>query len=66
MNEHPQALADFSKAIELQPKLASAYRNRGATYLFLGDEAKARADFSAALAIEPNNTERIPEGYGKR
>jgi Tfp pilus assembly protein PilF len=39
-NEFDQAIADFTEAIRLDPKLALAYHNRGAAYSNKGDNDK--------------------------
>jgi len=46
------ALADYSKAIEVDVKMAEAYGNRAMLYMKLGDEAKAREDATAARRID--------------
>ena len=51
-NDLQKALADYSKAIELDVKLAEAYGNRAMLYMKLGDEAKAREDATAAKRID--------------
>ena len=42
--EYGKAFADYTKAIELNPKLAGAYLNRGAAYYFKGEYEKAWED----------------------
>ena len=46
------ALADYTKAVETDAKLAEAYGNRALLYVKLGDEAKAREDATAAKRID--------------
>lgn len=46
------ALADFTAAIELNPRHETAYVNRGDVFQFKGQYEKAIADYDAALAIE--------------
>jgi len=46
----PNALADLSKAIELQPSLTQAYIKRASMQLELGDKDKAADDFEQAMA----------------
>ncbi|KHK00938.1 tetratricopeptide repeat protein [Desulfovibrio sp. TomC] len=46
------ALADYTKAIETDAKLAEALGNRAMLYMKLGDEAKAREDATAARRID--------------
>lgn len=51
-NEAELALADYSKAIELDAKMAEAYGNRAMLYMKLGDVDKAKADATAAKRID--------------
>jgi tetratricopeptide (TPR) repeat protein len=39
-NDNDRALADFNKAIELDPKFAFAYNNRGIAYRAKGDNER--------------------------
>lgn len=48
-----EALACFSKAIQLYPSDAQAHNNRGLTKLKFGDRDGAAADFHRALELEP-------------
>jgi len=48
-----KAIADESKAIEIDPKNATAYYNRGVAYDTLGQWDKAIADYSRAIEIDP-------------
>ncbi|MEN2370608.1 tetratricopeptide repeat protein, partial [Leuconostoc lactis] len=48
------AIADYSKAIELQPDYASAYYNRGTSFFALKDYEKAIADYSKAIELQPD------------
>ncbi len=50
-----RALADFSAAIELDPKLAAAYYWRGELKKFRGAPDKAIEDYAAAMRIDPKN-----------
>lgn len=50
---YDRAIEDYSKALRLSPKLASAMMNRGWAYLFKEDYETAAADFDAALKIDP-------------
>ena len=57
---HAEALADYSKAIELDPKLVEAYFSRSSVYAGnpsseKRDYAKAVADLSKILDIEPKD-----------
>ena len=53
--EVDRAIADFDKAIALDPKLAFAYFNRGVAYEKKGDKEQAIADFRKALEIDPSH-----------
>jgi len=47
------ALADFGKAVELDPKFAKAYGNRGVAYAMQGQLDRALADLNKALELNP-------------
>lgn len=49
---YDQAIADYTAALKIDPKLASAMTNRGWAYLMKEDYETARADFDAALKID--------------
>lgn len=51
-----QAIADYSKAIQLNPKFAAAYHNRGRAYRAKGDLDQAIADFTEAIRLNPKDT----------
>src|SRR5512147_2944807 len=51
-----QAIADFSKAIETDPKLYIAYNNRGTIYLQRDLTEQALADFTKTLSLKPDFT----------
>ncbi len=51
-NETEAAIADYSKAVEIDPKLAEAYGNRSMAYMKLGDVPKAKEDAKAAKRID--------------
>ena len=50
-----EAIADYTRAIELDPNLAAAYYNRGVARAATGDPAGVGADFHRAreLGYEP-------------
>ena len=56
-----QAISDFSKAIEINPKYAEAYYNRGYIYYKQDEFTQANSDLTKAIAINPN----LVEDYGK-
>ncbi len=47
--EYDKAIADFTKALELEPNTIFAYRNRGLAYLYKYDHGKAIEDFTKIL-----------------
>jgi tetratricopeptide (TPR) repeat protein len=57
--EYDQAIADFTKAIEIDVGFAEALNNRGVAYRHMNIYDKALADFTGALRIDPNYTEAL-------
>lgn len=56
LGQQDQAIADYSKSTELDPKNAEAWANRGIIYYNTKqDYNTAKADFSAAIQINPKN-----------
>ncbi len=53
--EFVKAIADFTRAIELNPADTSAYCNRGLCYAEHGDFAQAIADFTQAIELNPSD-----------
>jgi len=51
------ALADFTRALELDPASAVAHASAGLALLCRGDEAAALAAFRRSLALDPNQPE---------
>jgi Flp pilus assembly protein TadD len=49
------AVADYNTALARDPKHAQAFADRGVCYAVLGRPDDARADATAALALEPDN-----------
>lgn len=54
MGRTPEAIADYSKAIELDPKYAEAYINRGAAYGQSHQSELALADFNKGVELKPD------------
>jgi Tetratricopeptide repeat. len=57
--EYPQAMADYSKAIEIFDKSSEALGNRSLLYYKLGDMDKSKADAMAAKRID--RKVKVPE-----
>ena len=51
------ALVDLSKAIRLDPRLSTAYAQRGFTYACRGDYDRAIADYDEAIRLNPQYIE---------
>jgi tetratricopeptide (TPR) repeat protein len=60
--DYSGAIADFSKALEMNPISPWLYRNRGVTRLRQGDFADAFDDATKAIAIDP----KYAEAYSTR
>ena len=52
--QYSEAIADYDKAIELDPRSASAYYNRGVTKYNLKEYSEAIADYDKAIELDPN------------
>jgi tetratricopeptide (TPR) repeat protein len=55
-------MTDFNKALEINPRFAMAYNNRGLAYMEKGQYDNAIADFNKALQINP----MLALAYGNR
>ncbi|KIO09897.1 hypothetical protein M404DRAFT_112661, partial [Pisolithus tinctorius Marx 270] len=55
LEEYGFALADASKAVDIDPKYAKAYYRRATCYLQLAKPQMAVLDFKKVLALEPRN-----------
>lgn len=53
--ENDRAFADYTKAIEINPNLATPYAQRAFVYSIKGNKEQAIADARKALEIEPSN-----------
>lgn len=53
--EYDLAIAEFNKALELNPNSAAAYINRGSVYKLKGEYDLAMADFTKTLELNPNS-----------
>ena len=48
-------LKDYDKAIEIEPKFAVAFANRGDVYAKKGERDRAILEYRQALVLEPGN-----------
>ena len=55
IQDYKNAIADYTKTIEMKPQYAGAYVNRGNAHRELKDAKKAMADYSAAITLDPKN-----------
>jgi tetratricopeptide (TPR) repeat protein len=53
LKQYDAALADYNRAIQLDPNEALAFNNRGMTYAALQRHEEALADYSRAIKLEP-------------
>ncbi|MBI3723858.1 tetratricopeptide repeat protein [bacterium] len=54
-NELAGAIADYDKAIEIEPRNSRWWRNRASTKLTLGDSDGALSDYDRAIELDPGN-----------
>jgi tetratricopeptide (TPR) repeat protein len=54
-SDYDLAIAEFDRAIRLDPSIAAAHFGRGRGYLRKGDNSRAIADYSQALRLNPND-----------
>lgn len=59
MERYEEALADLSRAIELDPNDADSFAERGMTYRAMGRCDEALADFTHVIELDPSY--RLPE-----
>jgi len=53
--DYDLAIAEFNRAIQLDPNIAAAHFGRGRGYLRKGDNSRAVASYSEALRLNPND-----------
>ncbi|OGE83030.1 MAG: hypothetical protein A2Y39_07010 [Candidatus Delongbacteria bacterium GWF2_40_14] len=51
--KYEEALKNYDKALQLDPKIAQIYNNRGLVYYFMSNYAKAESNFDKAIEINP-------------
>ena len=47
-----ESIAEFNKALEINPRYANAYNQRGIAYFYIGQYAKAVSDYGMAIEID--------------
>ncbi len=57
VEEHDEALAEFKKAVQVEPGFAKGHVNLGVTYSLLKDENMALASFEKAVEVDPKEPE---------
>ena len=60
--QYDQAISDYNKALEINPRNANAYSNRGNVYYHKGQYDQAISDYNKALEINP----RFAKAYSNR
>jgi tetratricopeptide (TPR) repeat protein len=58
LRRNQEAIADLTRAIELDAQLDMAWNSRGVVYMALDQPAKALADFAKALELDPADATR--------
>src|ERR1700733_14808364 len=53
--DYDRAIAEYSKAIQLEPKLVDAYYKRGMVYGLKGDHDRAIVDYSEVIGLDPHD-----------
>lgn len=54
--QYDRAVADYDRALSIEPNFALALVNRGLARMFRGDGAGATADLTQAIGLQPNNS----------
>jgi tetratricopeptide (TPR) repeat protein len=60
--DYDRAIADYDRALQLNPSLANAYYSLGVAYEHKGDFDRAIGDFDQALRLTPNDADAF---YGR-
>jgi len=58
LEEFEKALADYDKALELDPTMSTSYKYRGFVQQALGNAEQAIADLEQYLTLEPEAADR--------
>jgi len=57
LGQYDRALADYERALAIDPDFSRALNNRGNAFQRIGDFEKARADFDRAINLDPANAD---------
>ena len=57
LGAHPEAIAQYSAAIEMDPNYSEYYNERGNSYLKMGEVAAAQRDYLQAIELSPPYSE---------
>ena len=55
LHQHETAIADYTRALALQPRYAEAWRGRGGSYVATGQLERAWADFARLAELQPED-----------
>ena len=56
LSRYLESIADYSKAIELDPKNSYLYFGRGMSYEYLGENEEALKNLKISLKLDPDNS----------
>ena len=62
-DEYEMAVADFTKAIELDPDFAKAHEYRGYAHYYKSEPGKAVADFTVSIRLKPDDGTYVMRGF---
>lgn len=60
LKDYQSAIANYNKALEIDPNYAKAYNNRGLTRIEQQDYPAALADFDKGISINPSYADENP------
>ncbi len=58
-DSHAAALAEVTRALQLDPRSSTAYLHRATLFLLIGENDQAAADFQRVLRIDPGNAQAL-------
>ena len=59
LKQYRRAIADYDRAIKLEPNEAIPLNNRGDAYYQIGEGDRAMDDFNAAIKLDPNYVDAL-------